>query len=147
MAALQVKTYADLARMLTVDPSAINAAIRSQRVPEAWLYKVAYQTRCRVEWLRTGQSPHYLDEAVAETRTLYGLPSIEVIGPLVEAWKDLSEDERKVIERSIELLRCGEADLMKDMLDFLERRRHHSHTSRSGRPKRKRPSRQPKRLS
>mgnify|MGYP001564952366 CR=1 FL=1 len=70
-------TLAALARRLDIEPSVINRAIRDQRVPELWMYKVSYATGYRVEWLRTGRgaklNPAHVSVA-AESLGGYGLP-------------------------------------------------------------------------
>lgn len=70
-------TLAALARRLDIEPSVINRAMRDQRVPELWIYKVSYLTGHRAEWLRTGRGAK-LNQAhvsvAAESLAGYGLP-------------------------------------------------------------------------
>lgn len=42
--------------------------MRRGSIPEAWIYKVAYEARCNLEWLKTGKGPQWrseLDASVA----------------------------------------------------------------------------------
>lgn len=75
--AIDVSTLADLARFLGVGPSAINGALRKDQIPELWIYKIAVQTGCRVEWLREGTEPQQyvelLKDAGAVTDQLWKL--------------------------------------------------------------------------
>jgi hypothetical protein len=60
------KSQRELAAYLEVTPGYITNAVRRDKIPEAWLYKVGLRTRRRVEWLLTGQGPEFLNEAAAE---------------------------------------------------------------------------------
>lgn len=46
------RTQADLARYLGIAPPQVTAALQRGRIPERWLYRVAYETGRSVEWLR-----------------------------------------------------------------------------------------------
>jgi SOS-response transcriptional repressor LexA len=80
MAAAGAKNLVALARWLDVTPSACTRALGRRKVPDAWLYKVAYRTGVTIEWLRTGKGerldPRFSGELrsgiVAESRADYG---------------------------------------------------------------------------
>lgn len=76
------ETLAALARHLDVEPSVINRAIREQRVPELWIFKIAADTGYLAKWLLTGTGPkahpshaHVIHEALSD----YGLDSVRAI--------------------------------------------------------------------
>lgn len=122
MSSLKVKTQVELAHHLGITPQSVNSSLSRGEIPDSWLYKVAYETGCRVEYLKTGQGPEHLNEAVAEVRQLYGLPSLEQISPLVDLWKKLNERERRIIETCVELVMEGESELVGEMLQAIRRK-------------------------
>lgn len=101
--ALGFTSLAALARELEIDPSAINAAIRQNRLPDVWLYKVAYRTGRRVEWLRSGMGPEFGD-AAAETERRYGLIEAEALRSFLTRRLDLREDQQHLIDHALRLL-------------------------------------------
>lgn len=107
---LRVRSLASVARELGIDPSAINAAIRQRRLPDAWLYKVAYRTGVRIEWLQTGEEPQLLSEAVAEERALYHVDR-ETVLPLLERIQDLGDQDRESLELFLALLRSANSEV------------------------------------
>ena len=91
-------SLAALARAINVKPQNVNQAIRLGSVPEAWLYKVAYTSGYRVEWLRTGEEPQKLNEMlVAETQAPYG-----------GVMDDLDEETRAAVKRLIAAMSSGD---------------------------------------
>lgn len=64
------KSLAELARILDVAPAAVTNAIRAKRIPDVWLYKIAYQFGRRVEWLREGDGPE-MQTMIAEAPPSY----------------------------------------------------------------------------
>lgn len=76
------ETLAALARHLDVEPSVINRAIREQRVPDLWVYKIAADTGYLPKWILSGDGPkmhpshaHVIQEALSD----YGLGRVRVI--------------------------------------------------------------------
>lgn len=102
MSALAVKTQADLAAKLDTSQPAIAMAIQREKIPDVWLYKVAYQTGRRVEWLRTGEGPEFA-ETVAELKHHYGLDE-EAVRLYLERRLALEDDRRHLIDRLMDLL-------------------------------------------
>lgn len=119
--ALQVGTQAQLAEFLDVRQGNVSQAIANNRVPDLWLYKVAYATGRSIEWLRTGEGVRSLDAAVAETEAEYKL-SIPALRPLLTDWSALSEEERAILRSCIDLLRSGEGAVVKSVLEAIARR-------------------------
>ncbi len=77
MMALGVTTQAALAAELGVTPSSVTDAARRKQVPETWIYKVAYRSGVRAEWLQTGRGakrPAAQVQVIAESAEEYGLP-------------------------------------------------------------------------
>lgn len=75
-------TLAALARRLEIEPSVINRAIREQRVPDLWVYKISAETGYLAKWLLSGDGPkahpshaHVIKESLSE----YGLDRVRVI--------------------------------------------------------------------
>ena len=84
-----------------------------------------------MEYLQTGQGPEHVNEVVDEVRQLYSLPSLEQISPWVDLWKKLNEDERRIIETCVELVRDGEGKLVGEMLQTIRRKLGGGRTKRS----------------
>lgn len=75
-------TQAALARHLDIAPQRITDAISNGQIPELWIYRVAYHSGYRAEWLRTGRgSKLHLGrtEVIAETTKHYGLDRITIV--------------------------------------------------------------------
>lgn len=80
--AMGYTTLAALANFLAVEPSVINRAIRDERVPPLWIFRVAYETGYRAEWIETGQGAKMHAARVsiaAEGLAEYGAPPIAVV--------------------------------------------------------------------
>lgn len=69
--ACRVKNQAALAGILEISPSKITDAIRREKIPDAWLYKVAYNTGYSVNWLRTGRGEKFQAAMIAEAKVPY----------------------------------------------------------------------------
>jgi len=82
MVALSVGTQAALAERLDLTPSSVTDAVRRKKVPQAWIYRVAYMTGHRAEWLKTGRgvklNPAQVSVA-AESFAAYGLPPVTLV--------------------------------------------------------------------
>ena len=113
---LKLKSQKDLADFFHTSPSTISSAIVRKKIPEGWLYRVAYETQCRVEWLRTGKGSIYLDEAISEARAIYGVQALKAVEGLMKYWPQLNEDSRRIGERCIEALTYSED---RDMLSSI----------------------------
>lgn len=129
----EVQSKSALAAKIGVPPSSVTDAIARKSVPQWWVYKASHDTRCQVQWVKTGQGRKYIDEAVEETRAHYGLESLALAEPLIAAWKELSDDERLIVERCIDLVKHGEGDVVSGVLLALERRRTHDLKQRKAR--------------
>lgn len=135
---LNIKAHKDLATFFDTSPSTISSAIGRDQVPEVWLYKVAYETQCRVEWLQTGTLPKYLDEAVAEARATYGVGTLTGIEDLLKDWKKLDESERRLAELSLRVIAFGDDfDLMQSVVTATLKRHQYDEGKKAARPKKK----------
>lgn len=91
-----VSTQASLASYLGISPSKITDASRRDHVPALWLYKVAYETGCRLEWLQNGEEPRTLDRGL--TTISPKLVALDLTHPgLLQAWSNLGEEGRHVM--------------------------------------------------
>lgn len=71
-----------LARHLDVAPQRITDAIARNQIPELWIYRIAYETGFRAEWLKTGHGAKVhaaRTEVIAETTSRYGLERIAIV--------------------------------------------------------------------
>ncbi len=118
MEALRVQTKMALAEALEVPPSSITDAIRRRAIPEAWLYKVAYRTRCRVEWLRTGEPPKHLEEGGAEGSHEYGRSLVE--RRVIEALEHLDTEEQTTVLRLLDALVRGDQQIRDHLINQLQ---------------------------
>lgn len=123
MAALDLKTQAQLAAGLGIRPQSIISAISRGEIPEAWLYRVAYLTGRSVEWLRTGKGSVWHGSVVAEAPApAYGSGG-DYSAPLrrvVEAWGVLDSEERATVERCVDALRVGDRDIREHLITQLK---------------------------
>jgi Bacteriophage CI repressor helix-turn-helix domain len=103
-------SLAALARELEIDPSAINAAIRQKRLPDVWLYKVAYRTGRRVEWLRSGEGPEFASIA-AEESAHYLLDLPPALQALLKQRAALTEAEQSIVDNALKLLLSSDPDM------------------------------------
>ncbi|MDT7040828.1 helix-turn-helix domain-containing protein [Candidatus Nitronereus thalassa] len=108
MEVLKVTSQRDLAATLGTTPSNISTTLKRAQIPEAWLYKVAYESQCRIEWLKTGEGPKFLDQAVAEARAAYGTHAMEGFEKLLNEWKNLDGTKRSLAQNCIEAIRLEE---------------------------------------
>jgi hypothetical protein len=113
-----------LALRLAIKPQAIISAIRRGEIPEAWLYKAAYETQISVGWLNTGKGAKYLPARMIDASAEVG----ETIPPsamkLLSSWPELKEAEKEVLTRCAELLRSSDPairDIAKQTLVLLEK--------------------------
>ena len=113
MAALELKTQAQLAASLEIRPQSIVSALNRGEVPEAWLYRVAYRTGRSIEWLRTGKGPAWHGALLAEAPApAYGdQRQAEMRQQVMQAWDALEVDERRIVLRCIEILQGADQDL------------------------------------
>lgn len=124
-AALGLTTQAQLASSLEIKPQSIISAINRGEIPEAWLYRVAYQTGRSVEWLRTGKESAWHGAPLAEAPApAYGdrKPS-ELLQRVVLAWDSMKADEREMLLRCAEILNGADRDLRGHLvaqLQFIE---------------------------
>lgn len=107
--ALGFSSLAALARELEINPSAINAAIRQKRLPDVWIYKVAYRTGRRVEWLRSGEGKEFTDVA-AEEKAKYRRAYPPALQDLIEQWAELSDAEQSIVDNAMKLLLSSDAE-------------------------------------
>lgn len=107
----------DLARYLEITPQRITEAMGRGKISEAWFYKIAYRTGRRVEWLRTGQGPEFLDEAAAE-EVEFGRSAL--VRELTEAMDHLDEEEQAAIRRAVEILKTGPLDVRQHLMGQLK---------------------------
>lgn len=137
--ALGLTSLAALARELQIDPSAINAAIRQKRLPDVWLYKVAYRTGRRVEWLQSGEGPEFSDME-AEEKAKYRRAFPPALQGLIDQWTDLSEAERSIVDSAMKLLLSADAetrDLVVKVVESVQEHRKSHRQQRASAPKKK----------
>ncbi|OQW64821.1 MAG: hypothetical protein BVN29_11435 [Nitrospira sp. ST-bin5] len=91
-----LKTQASLASYLGITPPKITGAFRRGHVPALWLYKVAYETGCRLEWLQKGEEPRNRAESHAAIAPKLVTLALTYPG-LLQAWNDLGEEGRNVM--------------------------------------------------
>lgn len=132
---LGVSKLKELANFLNVVPSAINGAIRKRQIPDGWLYKVAYQTGRRIEWLRTGEGPEFTD-TIAETKHRYGLEE-EAVRIYLTRRLELEENRRELIDRIMDRLMNADDRTRKALLDLLQSTSESSRPQRDSAPKKK----------
>lgn len=76
------RTQSALARQLDIAPQRITDAIAHGNVPDLWIYRVAYDSGYRADWLRTGRGAKLhagRTEVIAETTKQYGLERIAIV--------------------------------------------------------------------
>jgi|CXWL01.1.fsa_nt_gi hypothetical protein len=132
MSSIEVKSLAALARELEIAPSAINAAIRQKRLPDVWLYKVAYRTGRSVEWLQSGQGPEFTDVA-AEESAHYQRTLPPALRMLLVRWKDLSDTQRSILEHATALLESEDKETRRTIRQVIERLYEHDEYQRQQR--------------
>ncbi|MEW6544670.1 MAG: helix-turn-helix domain-containing protein [Nitrospirota bacterium] len=132
LAALGVKTQAQLATKLEIRPQSVISAITRGEIPEAWLYRVAYLTGRSVEWLRTGKGEVWREGVIAEVppRAYGGKGESAALRRILEAWEELDADAQATVERCVQALRLGDREIrdhltaqMKLIEETVQRRR------------------------
>lgn len=117
IAALNLRTQAQLAARLGIRPQSIISAIRRGEIPGAWLYRVAYLSGRRVEWLRNGKGPIWHELMVAEAPARpYGAALHRVLA----AWEGLDAEGQATVERCAELLRLEHRDIRAHLIRQLK---------------------------
>lgn len=119
-----VNTQVQLAHVLDISQAAVTQAISKGKIPEAWLYKVAYRTGRRVEWLQSGQGPEFTD-AAAEESEQYRRTLPPVLQGLIDQWSDLSESERSIVDSAMKLLLSADAETRDLVVKVVESVREH----------------------
>lgn len=108
MGLVGAETRAELAQTLGVVPSAINQAIRHNRIPELWYYKIAYRTQESLGYLETGKRgerqdlPYYL-------KGISAIPPDDVKFLFIRS--ELAEKDKVVLDLCGDLLRRGSPKL------------------------------------
>lgn len=124
-----VKTQAQLADILGISQAAVTQALSKGKIPDVWLYKVAYQTGRRVEWLRTGEGPEFLNEVVAETEHRYGIED-EAVRLYLTRRLSLDDDRRETIDHLMDLLLRADDTTREALLLLLSEKRESSRQQR-----------------
>ena len=116
--ALEVTTQTELAERLGVQQGNISQALSRNHVPEVWIYKVAYETGSREEWIRSGEEPqkiandNYLPPSEAGiAKPLHSF--VRETGPsyartIIEQLASLDGAERVALERFLRGLQDAE---------------------------------------
>lgn len=122
MTAMGVLTQAQLAAGLEIRPQSIISAVSRGEIPEAWLYRVAYQTGRKIEWLRTGKGPIWREEVIAEAPApSYGKGSgASAVRRVLEAWQELGPEEQAAVERCAALLGLEDRDIRAHLINQLK---------------------------
>lgn len=115
-----VKTQAQLGDILNISQAAVTQAISKDKIPEAWIYKVAYRTGRRVEWLESGEGPE-LTEVAAEESAHYQRTLPPALRMLLVRWKDLSDTQRSIIEHATTLLESKDKETRRTIRQVIER--------------------------
>ncbi len=117
MVSANVKTFADLARYLEVQPPAINAALRSKQIPETWIYKIAYRTGRRVEYLLRGEQPEFRDEVAEQAANYTRSP---LLPQIAEALEEMDQAERETLLLCADALRRGDEQVKHHLIGQLQ---------------------------
>ena len=134
-----VKTQSALAEFLGVRQGNISQAIKRSYIPDVWLYKVAYRTGRRVEWLQSGQGPEFAD-VEAEEKAKYRRAFPPALQGLIDQWTDLSEAERSIVDSAMKLLLSSDAetrDLVVKVVESVREHRKFQRQQRASTPKKK----------
>jgi hypothetical protein len=123
--ATDVQNKSQLAEFLEITPQSIRTAEVRKEIPDTWLYKVAYKTGTRIEWLRSGEGPQTLQAFACETMAHYGeqVPSEIQVLEAFRGWLD--DDEKQILARGVELLAAEDKetrDTMRQAIQFLARK-------------------------
>ena len=119
-----VKTQAQLGGILNISQAAVTQAISKDKIPEAWIYKVAYQTGRRAEWLKSGQGPEFANLA-AEEEAHYRRALSPALQGLINQWTELSESERSIVDSAMKLLLSADAETRDLVVKVVESVRTH----------------------
>ncbi|TAJ10162.1 MAG: hypothetical protein EPO61_03245 [Nitrospirae bacterium] len=123
MVALGLKTQAQLAGSLEIRPQSIVSAINRGEIPDAWLYRVAYQTGRSVEWLRTGKGPAWQGVHVAEAPApAYGGDKRQsaMSQQLNGTWDKLDAEEQAAVLRCAEIFRQADREIREHLIAQLK---------------------------
>lgn len=148
MQCLGVTTKAALGRRIGVGTQAIVNAIARGEIPEAWIYKVGYESRTSIDWIRTGQGPRELPFCSAETKS--GVPQErpgelqqgpntkedETLLALLSVCRGLTRKELETVVRCGYVLQEGDKDSRRHLIDelkYIEKKAVSSDIRRSGR--------------
>ena len=122
---LSANNFSGLAARLGTYPPNIHQAIKGRQIPEVWLLKAAYETRCRLEWLKTGEPPKYIEGAVSEVQAAYGLNKLDGIETLIEQWRDLNEESRRFVESCARAAKYEDHEFIQPLVNkVLEKHEH-----------------------
>lgn len=118
-----VKTQVQLASRLAIKPQAIISAIRRGEIPEAWLYKSAYETQASLLWLKRGIGRKFLRDRIAEASAERGVSIPPAADRLLKVWSELAGPEKIILNSCAEVLRFGdeEVKIVLKVLSALER--------------------------
>lgn len=118
IAALDLKTQAQLAASLEIRPQSIVSALNRGEIPEAWLYRVAYRTGRSIEWLRTGKGAARHGALVAEAPApVYGdKKQSEMLQRVIQAWDHMDADAQAMLLRCAEILHGADGDLREHLI-------------------------------
>lgn len=113
-----VNTQTALAKMLDLTPSSITDALRREEIPDVWLYKVAYRTGRRVEWLQSGQGPEFAD-AISKEKERYQRLS-PALRCLIDQLSELSGAEQSIVGNAMKLLLSHDLETRSIMVTVVE---------------------------
>lgn len=120
MESLELSTQSSLAALLDVAPQRINEAIRRGKIPDAWLYKVAYLTGRDVDWLRTGEGSEFKEGAVARCQQLPPGPRRAILSQIEQYLVQAPDDELSSVQRLIEALNRAAPDVRSHLVNQLK---------------------------
>lgn len=113
-AATGCATLVELAKYLEVHPSRINEVIRRGKIPDTWLYKIAYRTRRNEDWLKTGAGPEFIDGAAAEAAAEFGRTA--AAREVIEAMEHMDEEEQQATRQFLNILKVGDMKVRRHII-------------------------------
>jgi hypothetical protein len=118
MGASGCKNQSELADFVGTSQPAVARAIKDGKAPDHWLYRIAYRTGRRVEWLQSGHGTEFQDLA-AEEMERYRRELPPALHDLAGQWRALPEPERAIVDNALTLLLSSDADTRALMVDVL----------------------------
>ena len=107
----------ELSSYLEIAPQSLANAIARGQIPEAWIYKVAYKTGRRVEYLLRGERPEFRDEVAEQAANYTRSP---VLPQIAEALEEMDQAERETLLLCADALRRGDDQVKHHLIGQLQ---------------------------